>query len=311
MQKIYSIHFKNIFPLLFFTIFFSSAFASLNSDSAAFISDDNLIANLFEVNKESDSITDILEIKNEETALFRFGPVEDFFMDWDTSVVDPYHFDIKEITYDFPLCLFISPNDEYTLPLKSLYRTSAFGPRWGRHHKGIDYDLNTGDSVFNMFDGMVRISTYIPTFGNFVVVRHYNGLETFYAHLSDRNVSVGDILKSGDCVGLGGSTGRSTGPHLHFEIRYKGIAFDPENLICTNQQDITTDELTIEPNLFSYLTYKKGRNSYGNAAYHTIRSGETLSSIAAKHKTTVAQICRLNGIKSTSVIRAGKTLRIR
>jgi len=245
---------------------------------------------------------------------FRFGPVEEFFMDWDTSTVDPYQYDVKEITYDFPICLFISPEDGYSLPLKSLYKTSSFGPRWGRHHKGIDFDLNIGDSVLNMFDGMVRISTYSKSFGHFVVVRHFNGLETLYAHLSERIVMQGDIMKAGDCLGLGGNTGRSTGPHLHFEVRFRGIAFDPENLLSITCQDITSDELTIEPALFSYLTYYKRSRSSATASggkYYTIKSGDTLGSIAKKHGTTINHLCRLNGISQNSIIRAGKQLRVR
>jgi murein DD-endopeptidase MepM/ murein hydrolase activator NlpD len=253
----------------------------------------------------------ITEVEEENLFNFRFGPVDDFFIDWDTAVVNPYEFDVKEITYEFPLCLFISPDVNYALPLKSLYKTSPFGPRWGRHHKGIDFNLNTGDSVFNMFDGMVRISTYSSSFGNYVVIRHFNGLETIYAHLSERSVSPGDILKAGDCLGLGGSTGRSTGPHLHFEVRFKGIAFDPENLLSVSCQDIASEELTIAPTLFSYINYKKGRNTSGKANYHTIRNGENLGSIARKYNTSVSQLCRLNGIKPNSIIHAGKSLRVR
>lgn len=246
------------------------------------------------------------------TEFFRFGPVDEFFMDWDTAVVDPYQFDIKEITYDFPVCLFISPDDVYSLPLKSMSPTSPFGPRWGRHHKGIDFGLNVGDSVYNMFDGMVRISVYSPTFGNFVVVRHFNGLETIYAHLSERNVSSGDIVKAGDCVGLGGNTGRSTGPHLHFEIRYRGVAFDPENLFDLGYEDIVGEELTIEPTLFNYLKYKSKRSHSGaKGNYHTIQNGETLYSIAKKYGTSVNALCRLNGISESSIIRAGNRLRVR
>ncbi len=242
---------------------------------------------------------------------YRPSPVEDFFYDWDTAVVDPYDFDIKEITYDFPVCLFISHEDQYALPLKTMYRTSSFGPRWGRHHKGIDLDLNVGDTVFNMFDGMVRISTYSKSFGHFVVIRHLNGLETLYAHLSQRNLSGGDIVKAGECVGLGGSTGRSTGPHLHFEVRYMGVAFDPENLLSLTNQDITSEEITITPDLFGYLSYQKGKGKNSNSAYHTIQNGETISSIARKYNTSVNQICVINGIRPNTIIRAGKTIRVR
>lgn len=277
---------------------------------------DSIPSNLNPFEEQIDSATyrnNLISENDPILDLLRWSPVEDFFMDWDTATVDPYNFDLKELTYDFPLCLFIDPNETHSLPLKSLYKTSSFGPRWGRHHKGIDFDVNIGDSVFNMFDGMVRISTYSSSFGHFVVVRHFNGLETLYAHLSGRNVVPGDIIKSGDCIGLGGNTGRSTGPHLHFEVRYKGVAFDPENLLDVQAQCIVNDELTIDSKLFNYLNYKKSRKpvASSNAKYYTIKSGDTLGVIARRHGTTVSNLCSLNGLKPSSTLRIGKTLRVK
>jgi murein DD-endopeptidase MepM/ murein hydrolase activator NlpD len=265
-------------------------------------SDDTMSVSIVDENFE--------KAKIDEFADFRYMPSEEFYLNWDTSVVDPYQYDLRELNYDFPLCLFISPDDNFSLPLSSLYRTSAFGPRWGRHHKGIDFDLNIGDSVLSCFDGMVRISTYSRTFGHFVVIRHLNGLETIYAHLNDREVVPGDIVKAGDCIGLGGNTGRSTGAHLHFEIRYLGIAFDPEILLDVQNQRLIDEELKVEKELFSYLNNPRLKSHKG-ASWYTIRSGDTLSTIARIHGTSVSQLCRLNGLKSTSIIRAGNRLRVK
>jgi murein DD-endopeptidase MepM/ murein hydrolase activator NlpD len=265
--------------------------------------------------KQNSNDTMSVSVVNEVTEIdafadFRYMPSEEFYLNWDTSVVDPYQYDLKELNYDFPLCLFISPDDNFSLPLSSLYRTSPFGPRWGRHHKGIDFDLNVGDSVLSCFDGMVRISTYSRTFGHFVVIRHLNGLETIYAHLNEREVVPGDIVKAGDCIGLGGNTGRSTGAHLHFEIRYMGIAFDPEILLDVQNQMLIDEELKVEKELFSYLNNPRLKSHKG-ASWYTIRSGDTLSTIARRHGTSVNQLCRLNGLKPTSIIRAGKRLRVK
>ena len=89
-----------------------------------------------------------------------------------------------------------------------------------RFHSGIDLDLEVGDNVEASFDGIVKRADYVSGYGNLVVLKHFNGLETYYAHLSKILVTIGDTLEAGDKLGLGGSTGRSTGPHLHYEIRY-------------------------------------------------------------------------------------------
>ena len=175
-----------------------------------------------------------------------------------------------------------------------------------------------------------------------MVVRHANGLETFYGHLSKRNVEAGDWISAGDIIGLGGSTGRSTGPHLHFETRYKGAAFDPSWLIDfetgtlrhrllrirswyfnPNQRYVQSidDEDEIfrtdeEDRLLAEQQAKKEaavRAAAEAAAmrYHTVRNGDTLYGIARKYGTSVKHICQLNGIKENTVLRVGRRLRVR
>jgi LysM repeat protein len=194
--------------------------------------------------------------------------------------------------------------------------TSVFGPRWGRMHYGLDLDLETGDNVFAAWEGMVRISQYHSSYGNVVVVRHNNGLETLYAHMSQRKVRPGDHVEAGEILGLGGNTGRSYGSHLHFEIRYMGDAIDPNLIIDPEKKAIRDWQFTLNKKHFDYLSpeidrkYVEARKgSSVNKKFHTVKSGETLTSIAKKHKTTVSAICKLNKLKSSSRIKAGQKLR--
>ena len=152
---------------------------------------------------------------------------------------------------------------------------------------------------------IIRISQYSKTYGNVVVVRHQNGLETLYAHLSARKVKEGEHVEAGSVIGLGGNTGRSTGSHLHFECRYQGEPIDPNTIINWEDGTLAVDTLNLNTEHFAYL--KKARSK----KYHTIRSGDTLSGIARKYGTSTGTICRLNGISRNSTIYAGRRLRVR
>lgn len=194
--------------------------------------------------------------------------------------------------------------------------TSVFGPRWGRMHYGLDIDLETGDNVFAAWEGMVRISQYHSSYGNVVVVRHNNGFETLYAHMSQRKVRPGDHVEAGEVVGLGGNTGRSYGSHLHFEIRYMGDAIDPNLIVDPAKHSIRDWQFELNKKHFDYVTPELDRKyvdarkgSSVSKKFHAVKSGETLSSIARKHKTTINALCKLNKLKTTSKIKAGQKLR--
>ncbi|MBR6886724.1 MAG: peptidoglycan DD-metalloendopeptidase family protein [Bacteroidales bacterium] len=259
---------------------------------------------------------------------------------WDTRAVNPYKADPDPIPDRFSIWI-VDTLDSYCCPYKTHPR-SLFGYRHGRRHQGIDLPYPTGTPVPAAFDGKVRVSDYVGGYGNLVVVRHANGLETFYAHLSRRDVKSGDWVNAGDIVGLGGSTGRSTGPHLHFETRYRGAAFDPSWIIDfetgelkhrllkvrswyfnPNQRYVQSvdDEDEIfrtdeEDRILAEEQAKKeaaARAAAEAAAmrYHTVRSGDTLSGIAKKYHTSVRALCRLNGIKENTILRIGRRLRVR
>lgn len=203
----------------------------------------------------------------------------------------------------------------YVHPVNNIV-TSHFGPRRRRYHYGTDVDLVTGDPVRCAFDGKVRIARYNRSYGNLVVVRHNNGLETYYAHLSQLQVKDNQEVKAGDILGLGGNTGRSRGSHLHFEIRYLGAAINPEYVIDFNNYRLKSDTLELTRNSFRYQRPSRSniqyvqKTSQSSSKYYTVRKGDTLGKIARNHGTTVKKLAQLNGIKGTR-INAGQRLRLR
>jgi murein DD-endopeptidase MepM/ murein hydrolase activator NlpD len=229
-------------------------------------------------------------------------PAYDVYCDWNNYVIHPYKFNLSGRKDTTHVKLLDEHHCEYSHPVEG-YITSPFGPRKGRFHYGIDLKLEVGDSVYNAFDGVVRIARISPTYGNVVVVRHKNGLETLYAHLEKIAVEVGNEIFAGDLIGLGGNTGRSTGSHLHFEVRYMGEAINPAEIICFENYILKKDLLVLQPSLFSPSIQARATK------YYTVRSGDTLGKIAKKHRTTVSTLCKLNKIKPTTVIRPGMKLK--
>lgn len=239
---------------------------------------------------------------------------------WDTTVYNPYRNTVSE----FPLEISFS-DSTYTSPiLHEKVITSRYGWRRGRPHKGIDIDLVTGDTVVSMLDGIVRFARYSRGHGKTVVVRHYNGLETTYAHLSHIAVKANDSVNKGQYIGKGGNTGRSTGSHLHLVTSYKGEYIHPEYLFNFDDSNtIRSKDL--------WVTRKWTRPSYHSSRglakltlfttkdealaslekqrkVYVVRKGDTLSRISRRNKTSIASICRTNKIKSTSTLRIGQKL---
>lgn len=140
---------------------------------------------------------------------------------------------------------------------------SSYKKRWGRYHQGIDLQLHTGDGIYAAFDGVVRYAQYNRSgYGNCVIIRHLNGLETIYGHLSKIQVKPNEYVNAGDIIGLGGSTGHSFGPHLHFETRYKDFSFDPELIFNFDNQTLKTENLILEKKQFLAYHYHASRRSH-------------------------------------------------
>lgn len=224
----------------------------------------------------------------------------------------------------------------FCMPTDNKVVTSNFGRRWGRMHKGIDVKVYIGDTIRAAFSGKVRIVKYEARgYGNYVVIRHYNGLETIYGHMSKHLVKENQVVKAGDPIGLGGNTGRSTGSHLHFETRLCGVALNPALMFDFKNQDVTGDTYMFRRDTNSRESAQANRlrgkdsselasasdsessskvrkataSSAGDVRYHKVKKGETLSSIAKKRGTTVAKLCKLNHITKRMRIRPGQILR--
>ena len=245
---------------------------------------------------------------------------------WDTTNIAAY----KSVKIDsLPQSVAINLVDSlksYRFPYVGRV-TSRYGIRHRRAHNGIDIALKVGDTICSAFDGRVRFSKATDTgYGTLVIIRHDNGLETYHGHLSARLVEEEDRVVAGQPIALGGNSGRSTGPHIHFETRYYGQSFDPERIINFRTGELRRDSFLLSKNYFSiYSKYSQDFNAEAerNAAekkenelsaekrYYKVRKGDYLGLIAKKNNTTVAAICRLNGIKSTTVLQIGRTLRVK
>jgi murein DD-endopeptidase MepM/ murein hydrolase activator NlpD len=212
-----------------------------------------------------------------------------------------------------PDSLYISCAD-YCYPTESQRITSRFGIRGSRFHYGIDVGVRYGDTIRAPFSGTVRLATYQRGgYGHYIVITHDNGLESIMAHFSRRLVKEGDQVVAGQPIGLGGSTGRSTGPHLHLEFRLFGNAFNPERLIDFNSRNIYLSDVENHYLMTKADTYshRPQLEEMKRAAYHRVRSGETLSHIAKRYGTTVSRLCALNRIKQTSILQIGQRIRYR
>ena len=245
---------------------------------------------------------------------------------WSNTAVNPYGIELSDMPSQWSIWC-VDSLDQYHCPYQGdVYYRGKFGMRRGRRHQGVDLPLKTGDPIYATFTGKVRISKYWGAYGNVVIIRHENGIETFYAHLSKRLVEQDQWVNAGDVIGYGGSTGRSTGPHLHFETRYKGFAFDPQWLIDFKTGQLRQRLFVLKKKYFNiYSNYeqdfddeakneeddKKEDAEREAMRWYTIKSGDTLGGIAIRNNTTVKEICRLNGITTKTVLKIGRKIRVR
>ena len=257
------------------------------------------------------------------------SPASELYQEWDnryahkrTQMPDTFKIDLRH----------------FCMPTPSRVVTSNFGNRWGRPHKGLDIKVYIGDTIRAAFSGKVRIVRYeAGGYGKYIIIRHPNGLETIYCHLSKQLVSENQSVKAGDVIGLGGNTGRSTGSHLHFETRLCGVALNPALMFDFRNQDVTGDYYVYNVNTYdeesveaTRLRGKVGNGGYtrdlvqngepgsykdkkhadnDELLYHKVKNGETLASIAKLRGVTVEKICSLNHLSANAKVRPGMILR--
>ena len=252
--------------------------------------------------KELAEINEKAELEARENLMF---PADELYGEWTNEWVNPF----RGKKVDMPDSCVIDCST-FVLPMDSMTRvTSKYGPRRRRMHKGIDLKVQIGDTIRAAFDGKVRIKNFERRgYGYYLVIRHPNGLETVYGHLSKFLVGVNDIVRAGDPIALGGNTGRSTGSHLHFETRFLGQAINPADIIdfenSIPHQDHVFRNVKINGRKSNIYT-----SSNSQMVYHRVKSGDTLGKIARIYGTTVNELCRLNGLKSTSMLRIGQSIR--
>lgn len=252
------------------------------------------------------------------------SPAADLYDEWEnkyahraTTLPDSFRIDLRG----------------FCMPTTSRVLTSNFGARWGRQHKGLDVKVYIGDTIRAAFSGKVRIVKYEARgYGKYVVIRHYNGLETIYGHMSKQLVAEDQEVKAGEPIGLGGNTGRSTGSHLHFETRLCGVALNPALMFDFRNQDVVDDYYMFHRSSYESESVQatRLRGVGGNVSagddvelataapaasyttsvrFHKVKSGETLSSIARKRGTSVAALCKLNRIGKTMRLMPGQILK--
>ena len=227
-------------------------------------------------------------------------PADDLYPEWSNDYAHKY------TNVVIPDSLLIDLTG-FCMPTENTKVNDIFGyrPRRRRVHYGLDIKVERGDTIRAAFDGKVRYCSYQRRgYGHYVVIRHPNGLETLYAHLTSKLVAENEVVRAGDPIGLGGNTGRSTGPHLHFETRLLGKALDPALFFDFPNQTATGD---------SYLYTKPKKKVYDPSdpdTYYKVRSGDSLSRIAARKGVSVKQLCKLNGITTQTTLRVGQVLRL-
>ena len=304
----------------------SIAFGALLFMSAQPVTAQDLLARQAPVDRKMKRV-DTLALQNLINRENIQSPSAELYDDWDNT----YAHKATELPDSFRIDL-----RHFHMPTTSRVVTSNFGSRWGRQHKGIDLKVYIGDTIRSAFSGKVRMVKYERGgYGKYVVIRHSNGLETIYGHLSKQLVEENQVVRAGEVIGLGGNTGRSTGSHLHFETRLCGVALNPAIFFDFRAQDVVADSYLFRKNTYmaesseaNRLRGKIGNGSYtreevqgemaygsetGQVAeekqYHKVAKGETLSAIAKKRGVSVSSLCKLNRISKRTRLRPGQILR--
>lgn len=261
----------------------------------------NMLADQINMYKEVnllDSLTLIYRLQEEEAEF----PALELYGSWSNDFVDPFRGQKVQLpdTLKVNVSSYVAPTTGHV--------TSKYGWRRNRMHKGIDLKVQTGDTIVSAFDGKVRIRKYERKgYGYYLVIRHNNGLETVYGHLSKFIVKEGDAVKAGQPIALGGNTGRSSGSHLHFETRLMGLAINPEEIIDFKNYVAHTDTWTFYSKKAKAVA--AGTMGSNGDAFHRVKQGDTLSKIAKRYGVTINQLCRLNNIKPTTTLRLGQRIK--
>lgn len=268
----------------------------------------NLLASQGDIKKEINMVDSLLMLYSLEREEDMEMPASDLYgEDWNNERVNPY----KNMNVELPDSLVVDCS-EFCAPVMNTYITSEYGWRKRRMHYGTDLKLQVGDTIYAAFSGKVRMCNYERKgYGYYVVLRHHNGFETVYGHLSNFLVSEGEDVRVGQPIALGGNTGRSTGPHLHFEVRVKGMPINPTEVFDFKNEVTHRDTYVFNGSRVAADRAKAEKYTKGRVPYYTVKKGDSLSKIAKKHGLSLAQLCKINNISAKKGVKAGQRLRVK
>lgn len=258
------------------------------------------------------------------------GHVSDYtnvepYCSWDNGAVYAYKGQTPPTTFKIDLRNFVMPTPSRKITSRYGYRAT-----FGRNHYGLDIKVYTGDTIVSAWEGKVRVVKFDPNgWGKYILIRHPNGLETLYAHLSKQLVVPNQEVKAGEVIGLGGNTGRSRGSHLHLECRLLGQAINPEILFDFPNQKMTSDFYTWHSDgkastkgVSPYA--EKEQNEAAEYAeseklimqpdpskvdYYRVEKNETIETVAKKLGVTQDYLLNANGLSRKAKLRAGMVLK--
>lgn len=281
---------RNYYKIIFSVVF---AFVGIN------VSAQDLLARQAPIDRKLKAVDSVALLRQIKTEMSEY-PAYGLYPEWSNAYAHTY----KNVNLPDSFRIDLSG---FCMPTTHTRITSKFGPRRRRMHNGIDVKVYVGDTIRSAFAGKVRIvkdQGRRKGYGKYIIIRHENGLETVYGHLSKQLVHEDQYVEAGEVIGLGGNTGRSSGSHLHFETRFLGQAINPAFMFDFEKQDIVAD---------SYLYVKRGVRKNGKAVagvdYYKVRKGDSLSRIASRTGVSVQQLCKLNGITTKTTLRIGQILR--
>ena len=257
-----------------------------------------------ELNKYISNYTNSLHFEDEIIDTSQY-PADYYYHSWNTITPNPYNSSalaLEDTLIELKL-VGTKRSPKFVIPITDKL-TSKYGWRDGRMHKGIDIDLQVWDTVVTAFSGMVRVARNYGGYGRVVVVRHFNGLETLYAHLHRIKVKPGQLVEAGELIGLGGSSGHSSGSHLHWEVRFKGTPINPLNFINYKEQRLINETLVLHKTKHGFAGYPKG------SVFYIVQNGDYLYKIASEYGTTVSKLCKLNNISRNASLLVGQKLRV-
>jgi LysM repeat protein len=245
---------------------------------------------------------------------------------WDTLFIRSEKIDIPFFDNQLKIHLIQEGNNPFAFPISSIVLTN-FIKNKGKQHVGIDFAILKKEPVVSCFDGVVRIAKKYEEYGNTVVIRHFNGLETVYALLDLVCVSTGQQVKAGDLIAYISNTNEHKRNVLHFETRFLNEIFNPEKVISLTDRKLKDNLLIITPTDFISVpvvhpkptaitdadkeNMEKDKEEIGKQkpVYHSVQKGDTIIRICAKYGISEKQLRALNAIRGDH-IEVGQKLRI-